>query len=90
MRTLFIVENYVICNGFKDIQSIVSCFKEEISMISNLIKNEDYTSSHWLLAYEVAFNNFRLGNNIKIYESKNRNFYKILSKNSISFYNKIK
>lgn len=77
-------------NYFKDIQSIVSCFKEEIAMISNLIKNEDYTSSHWLLAYEVAFNNFRLGNNIKIYESKNRNFYKILSKNSISFYNKIK
>ncbi|MBQ8684660.1 MAG: RNA-directed DNA polymerase [Clostridia bacterium] len=77
-------------NYFKKIKDLISCFTEEIAIISNLIKNEDYTGTHWLLAYEVAFNDLRLGKKVKIYESKKRNFYKILSENDVSFYNKIK
>ncbi|MBO5214919.1 MAG: RNA-directed DNA polymerase [Clostridia bacterium] len=75
---------------FEDMKTAIEFFSDEVSMISNIIKNEDYTGSHWLLTYEVAYNNFRLGNKIKIYESKSRSFYKILSQKDISFYNKIK
>lgn len=67
-------------------RNIYSYLNESFVLVSNIIKEEDFTGQHWLLAYEVAYHNLRAENNIKIYRTKTRMFYKILSEKQISFY----
>lgn len=73
---------------FKSIIEIISRLQSEIDSISNMIKNEDFTGTHWLLAYEVAHNNWRINNKIKIFTIKSKKFYQLMSQNDVKFYNR--
>ena len=73
---------------FKTLDEAITFFKSEIDLVSSILKDEDFIGTHWLLAYEVAYKNLRLNNNIKIYNARSKAFYKILEKQGISFYKK--
>lgn len=75
---------------FKSLDDAIAFFMPEINLVSSIIKGEDYTGTHWLLAYEVAHKNLRLKNNIKIFNAKSRSFYITLSRQGISFYKTIR
>lgn len=73
---------------YGSIVAIIPQLNDSCKIISQLIKDEDFTGTHWLLAYEVAHNDWRVNKQINIYKIRNYSFYKLLSGHNVKFYDK--
>ena len=72
--------------GFKNIKEVADKYDEELSIISNRIKDSSMLSKNWLLIYTICKLDLRINKKIKINKIKQTKLYQIFDANNINFY----
>ena len=72
--------------GFKNLKEVSETYNEEISIITEKIKDSSMLSKNWLLIYSICKLDLRINKNIKLNKIKQTKLYQIFAQNNINFY----
>lgn len=72
--------------GFNDRKEVALKYINELSEITNKIKDSSMLSKNWLLIYTICKLNLRINNQIKLNNIKRTKLYQIFAQNNINFY----
>lgn len=75
--------------GFKNVKEVSEKFSDELSLITEKIKNSSMLSKNWLLLYTVCKLDLRINKKIKLNKTKQTKLYQIFACNNIDFYHSL-
>ena len=73
--------------GFKNLKEVSETYNEELSIITEKIKDSSMLSKNWLLIYSICKLDLRINKKIKLNKIKQTKLYQIFAQNNINFYN---
>ena len=80
------LNNNYINAGFKNLKEAAEKYDEELSLITEKIKDSSMLSKNWLLIYTISKLDLRIHKKIKLNKIKQTKLYQTFAQHNINFY----